>query len=176
MKIFSYMILLATLSCTTTYPKQDPIGEPFPNVEGQSLSGKKWNLPKEIKGQKTLLLIGYKQKSQFDIDRWLIGIDQKRYKVNVFEIPAVQGIIPRIIANSIDSGMRSGIPKPLWSVVITVYRDADKIAQFLGNETLINARVVVVDEQGIVAFSYDKGFSVNALNQLGEFFPTTEQK
>jgi hypothetical protein len=98
-------------------------------------------------GRKALLLIGYKQKSQFDIDRWLIGIDTKAYKVNVFEVPVVSGLIPYLISKKIDDGMRSGIPEELWTAVVTVYEDADKIISFLGNEDALNARVVLLDEK-----------------------------
>ena len=47
------------------------------------------------------ILIGYKQDTQFDIDRWLIGIDQKKYILNVFEVPTVKGWVPNVNSNFI---------------------------------------------------------------------------
>lgn len=176
MKFYSYAkfsrVFLLSLSiltaCTSTVARKKPVGQLFPSVNGEALAGKTWKIPEDMMGEKALLLIGYKQKSQFDIDRWLIGIDTKAYKVNVFEVPVVSGLIPYLISKKIDDGMRSGIPEELWTAVVTVYEDADKIISFLGNEDALNARVVLLDEKGQVIFMHDRGFSVPALKQLGD--------
>ncbi|MFT5294627.1 MAG: hypothetical protein ACI9YH_000633, partial [Colwellia sp.] len=57
------------------------------------------------------MLVGYKQNSQFDIDRWLIGLDMTETKVDAYEIPTIQGLFPRMFSTLIDNGMRKGIPK-----------------------------------------------------------------
>ena len=77
-------------------------------------------------------------------------------------------MFPRMFSTYIDNGMRSGIPKPLWKGVITIYADGDKVQQFTGNERPNNARVALIDKQGKILFFYDKGFAVAALNQLRE--------
>jgi len=171
-KILLLALLASLCGCATTVPNKNPVGRLFPGVKGNALDGKVWSFPNDVKGKKVLLLIGYKQETQFDIDRWLIGIDQKRYKINVFEVPTIQGWVPRLIAGKIDEGMRSGIPEDLWKVVVTVYSDADKIINFLGNEEPLNARVVVVGGDGKVQYAHSRGFSVNALNKLSKYFPS----
>jgi predicted transcriptional regulator len=75
-----------------------------------------------------------------------------------------------VIAGKIDEGMRSGIPEDLWKIVVTVYDDAEKIINFTGNEDPSNARVVVLDKDGKVRLFHDRGFSVNALNNLSQYF------
>lgn len=164
-----YLYLLS--SCSTTVPRKEPTGKTFPTVQGNALDGKIWRFPQDIQGGKALLLIGFKQESQFDIDRWLIGIDQKKYRINVFEVPTIQGWLPSLVASKIDEGMRSGIPEELWRVVVTIYDDADKIIDFLGNEDPLNARLVVLDAEGKVVYFHDRGFSVPALNELSKYFP-----
>jgi predicted transcriptional regulator len=62
--------------------------------------------------------------------------------------------------------MRSGIPQEDWAIVATVYDDADAIARFLGNETPLPARVVLLDKQGKVAFFHDRGYSTKTLLRL----------
>ena len=71
-------------------------------------------MPEHFKGKQTLLLIGYVQDSQFDIDRWLIGLDMTKTKVDVYELPTIAGMAPRMFQTFIDNGMRRGIPKELW--------------------------------------------------------------
>ncbi len=164
--------LMLLCSCTTTVPRKSPIGEIFPDTVGTALDGKVWKFPNDTKGENVLLLIGYKHNAQFDIDRWLIGLDQKGYKLNVFEVPTIQGWVPRLIAGKIDDGMRSGIPEDLWKIVVTVYDDAEKIINFTGNEDPSNARVVVLDKDGKVRLFHDRGFSVAALNSLSPYFQT----
>ena len=126
--------------------------------------------------EKVLLLVGYDQDAQFDIDRWLIGIDMKKFKVNVFEIPTIRGWVPRLISGKIDEGMRSGIPEELWKVVVTVYDDAEKIINMTGNEDPLNARAIVLNKKGEVVYFHDRGFAVSALNKLSEHFPSILSK
>jgi hypothetical protein len=163
-----YLIIILSLLLTacSSYPNQAITGQMFPTVSGQTLEKESMTLPDDLKGEITLLLIGYKQDSQFDIDRWLIGLDMTQTQVPVFEVPTIQGLFPRMFSTMIDNGMRSGIPKPLWKGVVTIYKDGDKVQAFTGNERSNNARVVLLNAQGTVIYFYDQGFSVDALNQL----------
>lgn len=166
-KIFTIIVLALSLTgCSTTYINQQPIGQKFPQVTGEGLDKKRHQLPEYFAGRPVALLLGYKQQSQFDIDRWLIGLDMKKVPVEVFELPSVLGWLPRQIKGTINDGMRKGIPDELWSIVITVYEDSDKVQAFTGNEQPNNARVVLLDAQGQVVYFYDRGFSVVALNEL----------
>jgi len=163
------LILLLTTGCSTQYVNQAVTGETFPSVSGQNLEQKSVNIPADFKGNFTLLLVGYKQNSQFDIDRWLIGLDMTATDVDVYEIPTIQGLFPRMFSTMIDNGMRKGIPKALWKGVITVYEDGDSIQAFTGNEKPNNARVLLLDKNGVIVYFYDAGFSVTALNELRSF-------
>ena len=113
-------------------------------------------------------MIGYEQNSQFDIDRWFIGLDMKEVDIVAYELPTIAGMFPRMFSPFIDEGMRKGIPKELWGGVITIYKDGDKVQAFTGNQNPNNARAVLVDANGKVVYFHDRGFSVSALNQLIE--------
>jgi hypothetical protein len=163
--VVGIFILLIT-ACSTKYTNQTVTGLPFPTVSGQNLEQNLVNIPEDFKGNVTLLLIGYKQNSQFDIDRWLIGLDMTQTAVDVYEIPTIQGLFPEMFSTFIDNGMRAGIPKSLWKGVVTVYEDGNKVQAFTGNENPNNTRVVLLNKEGIILYFYDKGFSVSALNQV----------
>ncbi|MBR9728428.1 hypothetical protein ACFOD0_11600 [Shewanella intestini] len=163
------MIVLASLwlsACSTTYQNQDITGQDFITVNGESLEQTPMQFPQDVAGEPTLLLIGYKQDSQFDIDRWLIGLDMTQTKVAVYELPTIQGMLPRMFSPFIDNGMRAGIPKSLWKGVVTIYKDGERVQAFTGNQNPNNARVVLLDAQGKVIYFYDKGFAVEALNEV----------
>jgi hypothetical protein len=169
MKLFSMVLLFVLFfsSCVNyEYPSQVTLGGTMVAATGESLEGKTVLIPQYFIGQETLLLFGYKQDSQFDIDRWLIGLDITQTNVAAYEIPTIQGMLPRMFSGFIDGGMRKGIPKELWKGVVTVYADGDKIQRFTGNLNPNNARVMLLDEQGSIVYFYDRGFSVEALNEV----------
>lgn len=159
-------LIVALSACTTQYANQNPIGLLFPDVSGSSLDKQPYELPRDFAGQKVLLLIGYKQNAQFDIDRWMIGLDMTGTRIPMVEVPTIQGLFPRLFQSRIDNGMRAGIPEELWQGVITVYQDGDRVQEFTGNENPNNARVVLLNGTGRVIFFHDRGFSVPALNDL----------
>jgi hypothetical protein len=166
-RLSAILIFSALLTaCSTHYPNQNIEGQNFPAIQGESLEKNSVSIPNDFLGKPALLLIGYKQNSQFDIDRWLIALDMTETVVDAYEIPTIQGMFPKMFSTFIDNGMRAGIPKPLWKGVITVYDDGEKIQEYTGNHNPNNTRVVLLDKNGRVVYFYDAGFAVSALNDL----------
>jgi hypothetical protein len=169
-RIARIVICLAGLGlaagCSTTYERRDPTGEVFPSVRGTALDDKEWRLPEDLAGAPVLILVGYEQDSQFDIDRWLLGLREAEVKVRVYEVPTIPGLAPRIFSGYIDAGMRSGIPSEDWGGVITLYGDASEVARFTGNDNRLPARVLLLDATGKVVFFHDRGYSLGTLGKL----------
>jgi len=164
-------LLLAVAFCLQVgcgaLPQRNPLGERFPAVVGESLAGDVYQLPDDLLGEgPVLLLVGYRQSTQFDIDRWLFGLQDAQVPVPVFEVPTIRGMGPGLFARSIDQGMRTGIPREMWGAVITVYGDAGRIATFTGTEVPGPARVLLLDATGRVSFYHDEGYSVDTLLRL----------
>jgi hypothetical protein len=117
----------------------------------------------------SVLLLGYVQDAQFDADRWLIGLLQLAPDVRIFEVPTLVGFFPFLFENTIDGGMRKGIPEEDWKSVVTIYGDdADKVLEFTGNERPRNMRVLLLDSNGNVAWFHDRGFSAGKMLELNE--------
>ena len=170
MRLLHFLIFIMTafnlFGCTKSFSNKNPVGEQFPSVKGHSLEKKNYNIPEDFVGDKVLFLIGFVQNTQFDIDRWTIGLDQTTTKVNTYELPATQGLFPIVFKTRLDDSMRVGIPDEIWGGVITIYKDGGIIQGFTGNENPRNTRVVLIDERGIIIFFHDSGFSIKALNEL----------
>ena len=96
----------------------------------------------------------------------VLGLKQLKTPIGIAEIPAIQGLVPRVIKSRIDQGMRNGIPEEDWGIVISVYKDAEKIARFLGNNNPRNVRVVLLDDAGEVRWFHDRGFSADRAMEL----------
>ncbi len=151
-------ILLAP-GCSTTYANRNPVGEVFPSVVGQSLEKDRVELPGAFAGGPAIVLVGYKQRSQFDIDRWLMGLIQADAPGRIVEVPTIPGLGGSIASNWIDDGMRSGIPEEDWGSVVTLYGSAAApVARLTGNEGA-NARVLVLDGEGEIVWFSDRGYS-----------------
>ena len=175
MRLLLFVMLLALCACSQTYPNKDITGLTFPSVKGASLENKEHNIPADFKSQPVILLIGYKQNSQFDIDRWLIGLDMTGTSISAYELPTIAGLAPKMFKTFIDNGMRSGIPKELWGGVITIYADGERVQAFTGNENPNNARVVLLDDNSKIVYFHDRGFSVSALNDVRSALAAIEQ-
>lgn len=173
-KFFVVTLLFSVLflaGCRTR-PNQDVTGQTFPPVQGENLKKEKVTLPDAFTGKHVVFLIGTKQNSQFDIDRWFLGFSDKGLTVPIYEIPTIEGMFPGMIAGKIDDGMRSGIPEHLWQNVVTLYgEDAKKVVKWTGNERPLNARVLLLDPEGKVLFFHDRGYSVPDLNRLCKHLP-----
>lgn len=153
--------------CASTIANVDPTGSKFPRVRGEALSGEERTLPDDLAGAPAVLLVGYVQGAQFDLDRWLVALAQAKTPAKIVEVPTIEGLVPTAISGWIDGGMRSGIPSEDWGSVVTVYgKDAASIVERTGNESPRNARVLVLDAQGVVAWFHDRGFSASKFVEL----------
>jgi hypothetical protein len=135
-------------------------------VQGNSLNEQSVTLPDTYRGKVTMLLIGYAQKAQFDIDRWILGALQADIKAEIVEVPTIAGMMPQMVQSFIDNGMRSGIPKSDWAAVVTVYEDAPKIIKALGNERPQSAYVVLLNKEGRIAWTSNIGYSATQILEL----------
>ncbi len=162
MKLTGLMVLLLVFTgCQSAIPNRDPVGEVFPSVVGASLEKERTELPGAFAGEPAILLVGYKQGAQFDLDRWLMGLIDADVSVPIVEIPTIPGLVPTWISGWIDDGMRSGIPREDWASVVTLYGAAAKpVARLTGTESGRRARVIVLDANGTVIWFDDAGYSV----------------
>jgi hypothetical protein len=149
-----------TKGCSAPLANRDPRGQMFPPVLGYSLERDRTELPAALAGSAAILLVGYEQKTQFDIDRWLMGLIQADAAGNIVEVPTIPGLLPTIASGWIDDGMRAGIPREDWGSVVTLYGGAaTPVAELTGNENGQNARVIVLDASGMIVWFDDTGYS-----------------
>ena len=160
-------LLLLTGACAKTFPNRNPIGENFPIVTGASLQDESVTLPTAYEGAPALYMVGYVQATQFDLDRWTIGLTQVGFPCRIVEVPAIPDAMATMFRGMIDDGMRSGIPREDWGSVVTLYGDAARpVAEFTGNRNPRNGRIMLIDAEGRVAWFWDQGFSARRLMEL----------
>jgi hypothetical protein len=160
--------VVALGACASPVPNRDPVGQAFPQVQGESLAGEAMTLPDDLAGAPAILLVGYVQEAQFDLDRWLLGLLDSGTPVRLLEVPTIPGLVPGLFSDSIDAGMREGIPSEDWSLVVTVYGDGDAIVDLTGNTSPRNTRVLLLDADGVVRWFHDRGYSARVMLELDE--------
>ncbi len=177
------VIAVVPAGCSTPIPNRNPVGETFPPVSGRSLEDAAVDLPAAVSGEPAVLLVGYLQDAQFDIDRWALGLAQSGTGVRRMEVPAVGGWFPAMFLQpTIDDGMRAGIPTRDWPVVVTLYGDeAERVREFTGTQRGRNARVLLLDDRGVVRWFRDDGYSpanllemIELADRIGEKSPKSE--
>lgn len=162
----SLLFLLCSCGSRPVSTPSDLTTRYFPSVRGTTLTKQEVTIPDDFKGKLTVLLIGYQQKAQFDIDRWILGLLQLDTPGSTVEVPTIAGMMPQMVQGFIDSGMRSGIPKEDWASVVTVYEDAEKIIQGIGNERPQSAHVILLNKVGQIAWSSNRGYSAQQVKDL----------
>lgn len=162
------LALTATSGCASVVEGvTDPIGQPFPEVSAEDLDGKRVTVPADFAGKPLVAILATDQDAQFDIDRWLLGLLDRKTPAVVREFPTVAGFVPGLFSGRIDGGMRRGIPSEDWGSVVTFYgSDAKKLVRFFGNRNPRNGRVVLVDPEGRIRWIHDRGYSARVLLEL----------
>ena len=161
--------ILMVNGCSSTIANRNPVGEPFPSVVGKSLEKERTELPEALAGEPAVVLVGYKQRTQFDIDRWLIGLIQADVNAQLLEVPTIPGLSATVVSGWIDDGMRSGIPQEDWGSVVTLYGSAARpIAELTGTENGRLTRVLVLDAEGTIVWFDDEGFSASKAVEVAD--------
>lgn len=166
-RVIGIICCIFLLACTSVVPAPANIRSTrFPTVRGQNLQRIPITIPDDYRGKVTLLLVGYVQRAQFDIDRWILGALQADVQAEIVEVPTIAGMLPQMVQSFIDNGMRSGIPKSDWASVVTVYEDAPKIIKALGNERPQSSYAVLLDQQGQIVWTSNIGYSASQILEL----------
>jgi len=99
------------------------MGLRFPSVAGQALSGELVHIPEGLMGAPAPRLCAFRRGTQADIDRWSAFASREPPGLAVCELPIIPGRVWRPLQGWIDGGMRGGVPRRLWSSVVTLYEE-----------------------------------------------------
>jgi hypothetical protein len=170
---WSVVVLLAVGMAPSGIPMKSAAdevkpGARLPGVTGKDLNGKAWKAPADFPGSRTLLILGYEEAQQKDIDTWTagLGLTQRENKLPWVEMPVIDepGVIMRWI---IDTGMQRGIPdKEVRSHVWTVYTNRSEFLKSCGIESVNVIHVLVVTREGEVLALESGGYAEQAGRRL----------
>lgn len=141
----------------------------FPQVNGSSLTKRKFSLPADFEGELNLVVIAFKRKQQEDVDTWmpyLRPLTADHAGLRVYELP----VLPRsltLMRGVIDGGMRGGIPdSAVRAATITLYINKTPFKKALAIASEDSIEVVLVDRAGEIFWRATGVFSEAALMEL----------
>ncbi len=162
------LLLQSTPVKTTPLAASDTIPH-FPQVNGSSLTRRKFSLPADFEGEFNVVLIAFKRKQQADVDSWtphLRPLTADHPGLRIYELP----VLPRtltIMRGIIDGGMRGGIPdSAVRAATITLYIDKKPFKQALAIRNEDRIEVVLVDRAGTIHWRFTGIFDESALVEL----------
>lgn len=127
----------------------------FPEIEAETLSGKKIVLPEATKGKYTFIAIAFKRQTQNEVDSWLEPFIKEfgdKESVTFYEIPMISKSW-KLISGWIDAGMRSGIPEFKHDHVLTYYGPLQKYFDYFEVDDTGSVYVFLLDKNGNIIFN-----------------------
>ena len=161
---------VASLSAQSAPLAPLKVGDPFPRLEGEFLTGRKAVLPDASAGKMALVLMGFTYQSRFVVEAWADPVRKAlaaRESATFFEVPVLGGMA-RMGKWFIDSGMRSGTPKELHENVITVWGGVDrwKALMNFAKAAEDDAYLTLIGKDGRVRWLYRGKYSAEALDAM----------
>ena len=144
----------------------NPVGARLPSVGGRSLDGEEIRFPEKVLGAPSVLLVAYRRGTQPDVDRWIDLLVHKAPGTTFYEVPTLSNPLWKPLAGWIDSGMRGGVPREKWPLVVTLYEEAPVLRDFLGDRGGYATHVVLLDAGGRVVWFDAGGYSPAAAEAL----------
>lgn len=125
----------------------------FPTVSGRSLEGRELVFPRDLPGDRNVVLIAFERRHQREVDSWMPALRRLRAAdstLAVFELPTL-GSGWRPVRGWIDGGMRSGIPdKAVREATVTLYLDKGPFKRALDIRDEAHIQLLVLDRAGRV--------------------------
>jgi len=147
-----------------------PVAAPhFPPITASNLEGRAFDLPGDLEGEHNVLLVGFAQAQQADMDTWLPSLHALAAVVptlRVYEMP----VAPRralAMRWMIDGGMRRNIPdRAAREATITLYTDKAALRRSLGLPDEARIYVLLVDRAGAVRWQAAGRYTPEAFAEL----------
>ena len=141
----------------------------FPNASGSSLDGKRFNLPRDLKGKVNIVIITFRRKQTDIIEQWatpLKEIMRADPSLEVYELPTLsRGYSP--FRWWIDGGMRAGIvDEEARRRTITIYTNKRNFKVQLGIPNEETIYIFLVGKDGRIITRVQGDFTEEKHRQL----------
>lgn len=178
MRILKLSLIVTAMLSLYTFTSQAKT-ENFPVLNGSSLEGKKYVIPKSLEGKYNIVFIAFKREHQILINSWIPlvkSITRKYSDSKYYEIPILSESY-QLFKGIIDGGMRSGIAdKKAREATITVYDSKTKFMESLDIKDDENIHIFVLNKQGNILWRAIGAVNENDTKELNDLFEKLYRK
>lgn len=134
-------------------PSEAPlsIGQRFPDIQGQTLSGRAVQLPLAVQGKPAVVIMGFSKEAGKPSLEWARRFvrDHNLSAVPIYQIPVLERA-PRLIRPLIQSALRKEVEPPLHDFALLVYRGEQVWKQRVGFSEPGHSYIFVLDKDARV--------------------------
>ena len=138
----------------------------IPNIEGETLSGKKPTLSRDVGSEPTLLIIGFTHGSQAQTKAWSLRV---RDRFPTWSIAVLEDV-PRLMRGMVSHSIKSSIRKEQYDRFLLVYHGEQELKQVAGFDRPDDAYLLVIDRAGAVRWSFHGPVTDAAVEQIASQF------
>lgn len=135
----------------------------IPNIECETLSGKKVLLPRDLGSKPALLIIGFTHGSQAQTKPWGVRV---RDRFPTWSIAVLEDV-PHLVRGVVSHGIKSGIPKEQYDRFLLVYHGEKELKQVAAFDRPDDAYLLVIDGTGFVRWSFHGSVTDAAVEEIG---------
>lgn len=135
----------------------------LPQVEGESLAGRKLVLPDALQGQQAVIVWSFTREAGEQVERWAAPLVRDR--INVYSAAVIEAA-PRLVRPMIRASMRRASPEPFHDRFFCITRGEKALRQWLEVRNDKLPYVTVIDGQGGVVWKYAGPYSEAAAAEL----------
>ncbi len=143
----------------------------FPDIPARSLSGRAYQLPHDLEGRISVLIVAFRRWHQSDVDTWvpfLQNLALRSPDLAFYELATISrryGLARRFI----DGGMVAGIRnQEILERTLTTYIDLARLTEPLGIDDTESIQVYAIDANGVIRWHATGPLGPDTLADAGE--------
>ena len=144
----------------------------FPEVSGENLEKKKYNIPYDLEGELNLLIVPFQRSHQTLVDQWsmfLNNIEEMNHNFRYYEMPTLN-FAYKLVRFMIDGGMRAGIPdKDVRERTITIYINKPSFKKHLSIQSENTIYLFLIRKNGEILWRAEGQFESYKGEELLKF-------
>jgi hypothetical protein len=164
--VLSFVLIFFHYSLAAADPLT--IGDPLPEIQGETLEGKSLELPTACAGKITLIVFSFTKKGGMSAWQWRDSFEKElgsNSNVSNYGVMFLEGV-PRLLRGLASSGIKKGIPKNMYSFLLRVYENETLWKERLNVSNEDDGYSVLLNSSGKVIWMSTAPFSENQFNEL----------
>jgi len=135
----------------------------FPEIQAETLSGKRVALPADVQGKPTLFVIGFTRASKDQTGYWSKKIPSDM--VNFYSIAVLEDV-PRLVRPAVTHAMKSDTAKEKRDRFLLVYSKEKELKEAVGFEKPDDAYLILIGPDGEVRWRFHGPFSHTTMSEM----------